>query len=191
VKLLHSIAMATCLLVTGTTAGQASAGVPPDVVCDGLDHGTALSYPAMKTLVKANSKTTKFTTELILALAWMESKFHPLNCTSPPNTARGVLSISKGAFTDVQNASSDFDNTTFDDLFQAGINVQVASKYLDMRQVKTNDDGTTVSLSTADTIRRYGTHTDAYVNKVIAGEACLLSLGDADDPMPCLKAIRP
>ena len=80
-----------------------------------------LSYDQIAKLVSANNKSGQ-SNELIVCMAYEESSFDPAAVQVPPNTARGLLGVTKGAAQDL--------GINYSTLADSGINIYAGTRYL-------------------------------------------------------------
>ena len=116
--------------------------------------------------------------ELILCLTFKESSFDPDAIQKPPNTARGLMGVTKGAATD---AGYDYDK-----LADPALNIEAGSKYLKMRidyKVYGNGD-------VHKGLAGYGTG-DSYADSILQCEDCLKKEATKDTACKTKDCLNP
>jgi RHS repeat-associated protein len=83
-----------------------------------------LSYEEMVSLTASNNNSGQ-SNELIICLAWKESGFDPNAQQKAPNTARGLMQVTKSAAKDV--------GANYDNLYDPATNISAGSSYLRLR----------------------------------------------------------
>ncbi|HVJ44290.1 MAG TPA: transglycosylase SLT domain-containing protein [Dongiaceae bacterium] len=140
---------------------------------------TKLTYDQVKTLVANNNKADNFSNELVLSVAWKESSFDETAVQPYPNSATGLLQITKGAVADANANTPNGVHFEHSEMSTGSKNIQCGTYYLDILFDRFG------SVKTA--LEHYGTG-DGYADNLLTCESCLKS-GPAD-PMTCLKAIH-
>jgi hypothetical protein len=137
----------------------------------------ALSYKQVHDLVMANNQSKTFSTELLICQIWKESGFNP---NALKGSHRGLMQISPDAIDYVNNNTPSGVHFTWEQMFDAAINIQCGTWYLRKRQEHEHTD-------VQETLNRFGTGT-GYANNIITCEACLQARPGA--PQTCLNAIH-
>ena len=138
-----------------------------------------LTYDQVKTLVATNNKAEHFSNELVLSVAWKESSFDETAAQPYPNSATGLLQITKGSVADANSNIPNGVHFEHSDMSTGSKNIQFGTYYLDILFDRYG------SMKAA--LEHYGTG-DGYADNLLTCESCLKS--GPKDPMTCLKAIH-
>lgn len=138
-----------------------------------------LTYDQVKTLVAANNKSVNFSNELVLSVAWKESSFDEKAAQPSPNSATGLLQITKAAVADTNANTPNGTHFEHSDMKIGSTNIQCGTYYLDLMYDRNG--------GVKEALEHYGTGA-GYADNLLICESCLKS-GPAD-PMTCLKVIH-
>jgi hypothetical protein len=126
-----------------------------------LEAGMAvITFEAIKKLVKENNKSTLFSDEFIICLAWKESGFDP-DSKNSKSSATGLMQLTKGAVDETNRRRPKETQYDHAEMTDAAKNIQCGSLYLDIAKSKLA--GIDIS---------YGTGT-GYSKKIVECEVCL------------------
>jgi hypothetical protein len=140
---------------------------------------TKLTYDQVKVLVAKNNKANNFSNELVLSVAWKESSFDEAAAQPYPNSATGLLQITKGAVADTNANTPNGVHFEHSDMSIGSMNIQCGTYYLDILFKRYG--------SVKAALEHYGTG-DGYADNLLTSEFCLKS--GPKDPMTCFKAIH-
>ena len=138
-----------------------------------------LTYDQMKTLVSTNNKSVNFSNELVVSIAWKESGFDETAAQPSPNSATGLLQITKAAVADTNANTPNGTHFEHSDMKTGSINIQCGTYYLDLLYDRNG--------GVREALEHYGTG-PGYADNLLVCESCLKS-GPAD-PMTCLRTIH-
>jgi hypothetical protein len=137
------------------------------------------TYAEVKQIVQDHNKATDFSNELIVAVAWKESGFDD-SATNASSTATGLMQLTKGAVTDVNNNTPDGVHYEHSEMTDAAKNIECGTYYLQILRGRWG--------SAKDALNHFGTGA-GYADNLLKCETCLKTTPDKWSD--CLHGIHP